>query len=32
LLKMPQIIQNVRPCLHLISEVTPSLFVNPIIS
>ena len=28
LLKMPQIIQNVRPCLRLISEVTPSLFVN----
>ncbi len=32
LLKTPQIIQNVRPCLRLISEVTPSLFVNPIIS
>ena len=29
---MPQIIQNVRPCLRIISEVTPSLFVNPIIS
>ncbi len=28
LLNMPQIIQNVRPCLRLISEVTPSLFVN----
>ncbi len=31
-IKTPQIIQNVRPCLHLISEVTPSLFVNTIIS
>ncbi len=32
LLQTPQIIQNVRPCLCLISEVTPSLFVNPIVS
>ncbi len=29
---MPQIIENVRPCFRLISEVIPSLFVNPIIS